>query len=112
MIQIKKPKYKDDNYCSCCRKQYNDVLELSFTNEGCSDGILIKLCKKCRLELFEKIKEDKDINKIIYCKDCKHHWVHRCMDSIPIEICDLNQTFYDAEVDFCSLADMRGERDE
>lgn len=49
--------------------------------------------------------------KIIHCKDCKHYWVHRCMDSIPIEICDLNQTFYDAEVDFCSLADMKGEQE-
>lgn len=50
--------------------------------------------------------------EIIHCKDCKYHWVHRCMDSIPIEICDLNQTFYDAEVDFCSLAEKRGEADE
>ena len=45
--------------------------------------------------------------EIIRCKDCKHHFVHRCMDSIPTEICDLNQTFYDAEVDFCSLAERR-----
>lgn len=45
--------------------------------------------------------------EIIHCKDCKHHFVHRCMDSIPTEICDLNQTFYDAEVDFCSLAERR-----
>lgn len=43
--------------------------------------------------------------EIIHCKDCKHHFTHRCMDSIPTEICDLNQTFYDAEVDFCSLAE-------
>ena len=21
--------------------------------------------------------------EIIHCKDCKHHWVHKCMDSIP-----------------------------
>lgn len=45
--------------------------------------------------------------EIIRCKDCKHHWVYKCMDSIPKEICDLNQTFYDAEVDFCSLAEKR-----
>ena len=45
--------------------------------------------------------------EIVRCKDCKHHWTHRCMDSMPIERCDLGQTFYDAEVDFCSLAEKR-----
>ena len=45
--------------------------------------------------------------EIIRCKDCKHHWTHKCMDSMPIERCDLGQTFYDAEVDFCSLAERR-----
>ena len=45
--------------------------------------------------------------KIIRCKDCKHHWTHKCMDSMPIEICDLEQTFYDAEHDFCSLAERK-----
>ena len=47
--------------------------------------------------------------EIIHCKECKHHWTHRCMDSPPIEICDLKQTFYDAEVDFCSLGKRREE---
>lgn len=45
--------------------------------------------------------------EIIRCKDCKHHWTHKCMDSMPIERCDLEQTFYDAEVDYCSLAERR-----
>ena len=45
--------------------------------------------------------------EIVRCKYCKHHWTHRCMDSMPIERCDLGQTFYDAEVDFCSLAERR-----
>ena len=45
--------------------------------------------------------------EIVRCKDCKHHWTHKCMDSMPIERCDLEQTFYDAEVDFCSLAERR-----
>jgi len=45
--------------------------------------------------------------QIIRCKDCKHHWTHKCMDSMPIERCDLEQTFYDAEVDYCSLAERR-----
>ena len=44
---------------------------------------------------------------IIRCKDCKHHWTHKCMDSMPIERCDLEQTFYDAEVDYCSLAERK-----
>ena len=45
--------------------------------------------------------------EIIRCKDCKHHWTHKCMNSMPIERCDLEQTFYDAEYDFCSLAERR-----
>ena len=45
--------------------------------------------------------------EIIYCKNCKHHWTYKSMDSMPIEICDLEQTFYDAEHDFCSLAERR-----
>jgi len=47
--------------------------------------------------------------EIVHCKDCKHHWIHKCMDSPPMEICDLKQTFYDAEVDFCSLGKRREE---
>ena len=45
--------------------------------------------------------------EIVRCCDCKHHWTHKCMDSMPIERCDLEQTFYDAEVDYCSLAERR-----
>ena len=45
--------------------------------------------------------------EIVRCKDCKHHWIHRCMDSVPKEICELDQLFYDANVDFCSLAERR-----
>ena len=43
--------------------------------------------------------------EIVRCKDCKHHWTYKCMDSMPVEKCDLEQTFYDAEHDFCSLAE-------
>ena len=46
-------------------------------------------------------------HETIKCKDCKHYWIHKCMDSMPIERCDLEQTFYDAEHDFCSLAERR-----
>ena len=45
--------------------------------------------------------------EIIRCCDCKHHWIYRCMDSMPMEKCDLEQTFYDANVDYCSLAERR-----
>ena len=45
--------------------------------------------------------------QIVRCKDCKHHLTHKCMDSMPIERCDLEQTFYDAEVDYCSLAERK-----
>lgn len=44
---------------------------------------------------------------IIHCKDCKHHWTHSCMDAFPREICDLDQTFYDSNLDYCSLAERR-----
>ncbi len=47
--------------------------------------------------------------QIIRCKDCKHHWTYKSMDRMPIERCDLEQTFYDAERDFCSLAERRTE---
>jgi len=50
---------------------------------------------------------DTDVAEVTRCKDCKHHWTHKCMDSMPIERCDLGQTFYDAEVDYCSLAERR-----
>ena len=48
-------------------------------------------------------------SEIVRCCDCKHHWTHKCMDSMPIERCDLEQTFYDAEVDYCSLAERRND---
>ena len=44
-------------------------------------------------------------SEIIRCKDCKHHWTHSCMDAFPREICDLDQTFYDSNFDYCSLAE-------
>ena len=45
--------------------------------------------------------------EIIHCRDCKHHWTYRCMGDFPTEACELEQTFYDANVDFCSLAERR-----
>ena len=45
--------------------------------------------------------------EIIHCRDCKHHWTHSSMDAFPREICDLDQTFYDSNIDYCSLAERR-----
>ena len=45
--------------------------------------------------------------EIIRCRDCKHHWIYKCMDSMPSEVCDLDQTFYNSDFDFCSLAERR-----
>ena len=45
--------------------------------------------------------------EIVRCKDCKHHWTFRPMGNMPTETCELEQTFYDANVDFCSLAERR-----
>lgn len=89
--------------CAICKNQIK-------TDKGC-DG-------NCKYDesMFRKITTmlDRRIEllpfnqpEIVRCKDCKHHWTHKCMDSIPIERCDLEQTFYDAEVDYCSLAERR-----
>lgn len=48
-----------------------------------------------------------DVAHVIHCRNCKYFRAHRCMDSMPIEICDLDQTFYDPDRDFCSLAESR-----
>ena len=45
---------------------------------------------------------------IIRCKDCRYHWTYKCMDGMPTERCELEQTFYDANIDYCSLAVRRG----
>ena len=60
-----------------------------FTKEGCPEPV--------------------DATIVIHCRDCKHFWKYRCMDSMPIEMCELGQTFYDPDRDFCSLAESREE---
>jgi len=57
--------------------------------------------------IIEKLNLPSTQPEITRCKECKHHWIYRCMDSMPSEICDLNQTFYDPNIDFCSLAERR-----
>ena len=55
----------------------------------------------------ERLMELPSAQPIVRCCDCKHHWIYRCMDSMHMEKCDLEQTFYDANVDYCSLAERR-----
>lgn len=50
-----------------------------------------------------------DVTRVIRCRNCKYFWAYRCMDSMPIEMCELGQTFYDPDRDFCSLAERRKE---
>lgn len=50
-----------------------------------------------------------DVTHVIRCRKCKYFWAYRCMDSMPIEMCELGQTFYDPDIDFCSLAESREE---
>lgn len=65
-------------------------------------------------ELREAVKRIKDIEsadvvQVIRCRKCKYFWTYRCMDSMPIETCELAQTFYNPDLDFCSLAKRREE---
>ena len=55
MIQIKKPKYEHDNYCTCCRKPFEDSMEVSFSHKDYNDSVNITLCGKCRAELMEAL---------------------------------------------------------
>ena len=55
MIQIKKPKYEHDNYCTCCRKPFEDAMEVSFSHKDYNDSVNITLCGKCRRELMEAL---------------------------------------------------------
>ena len=55
MIQIKKPKYEHDNYCTCCRKPFDDSMEVSFSHKDYNDSVNITLCGKCRAELMEAL---------------------------------------------------------
>ena len=58
--------------------------------------------------IIKKIEDMPSVQpEIIHCRDCKHHWTHSCMDAFPREICDLDQTFYDSNIDYCSLAERR-----
>jgi len=59
MIRIKKPKY--DNYCTCCRKPFDDSMEVSFSHKDYNDSVNITLCGKCRRELMEALGKDIDV---------------------------------------------------
>ena len=55
MIQIRRPKYEHDNYCTCCRKPFDDSMEVSFSHKDYNDSVNITLCGKCRRELMEAL---------------------------------------------------------
>lgn len=61
----------------------------NFTEEGCPEPV--------------------DVVQVVRCRKCKYFWTYRCMDSMPIETCELAQTFYNPDLDFCSLAKRREE---
>ena len=50
-----------------------------------------------------------DVVPVVRCRKCKYFWTYQCMDSMPIETCELAQTFYNPDLDFCSLAKRREE---
>ncbi len=50
-----------------------------------------------------------DVVQVVRCRKCKYFRTYRCMDSMPIETCELAQTFYNPDLDFCSLAKRREE---
>lgn len=85
------------------RKQAIDAVKSRKTAEQCSAGRMRNAVVDFCVEIIKMLPSAQP--EIIRCKDCKHHWTHKCMDSMPIERCDLEQTFYDAEIDFCSLAE-------
>ena len=84
-----------------------DAVNSRKTAEQCKEGKVRNWTVDACVDRIEQLPSVEP--QIIRCKDCKHHWTYKCMDSMPIERCDLEQTFYDAERDFCSLAERRTE---
>jgi len=78
------------------------AIKATWQETGYTDPFNVMTAIRDRIKQLSPIQPE-----IVRCKDCKHHWTHKCMDSIPTERCDLEQTFYDAEVDYCSLAERR-----
>lgn len=52
MIKTEKSKTK----CRCCGEQY-EVFEIKFAFNGSPTSNFVPLCKNCRKELVEKVKE-------------------------------------------------------
>ena len=78
------------------------AIKATWQDTGYTDPFNVMTAIRDRIKQLPPIQPE-----IVLCKDCKHHWTHKCMDSMPIERCDLEQTFYDAEVDYCSPAERR-----
>lgn len=105
-----------------CMEQYiiaNDVISRSQAVDAISkmadeweENGMIPQCQGLRTAapILEKLPSIS--SQIIRCIDCKHYWIHKCMDSMPIERCDLDQLFYNANIDFCSQAERREVSDE
>jgi hypothetical protein len=83
------------------------VKDIRFSGGINHDGFLYVPYK----ELVDGIKAlpSADVVQVVRCRKCKYFWTYRCMDSMPIETCELAQTFYNPDLDFCSLAKRREE---
>lgn len=103
-----------DSWDGCCnigrqKRIHNAMMQLPSVQPTYTDEEIQKMQDMEQAEIekaFELGREDA-MAEIVRCKDCKHHWTHLCMDAFPREICDLDQTFYDSNFDYCSLAERR-----
>lgn len=73
-----------------------------------ANGICLVAEPCVTVEYIEAL-EPADVVQVCRCRKCKYFWTYRCMDSMPIETCELAQTFYNPDIDFCSLAERREE---
>ena len=91
-----------DDSIDCISRQ--EALNIRFSDAINNDGVLYVPLR----DFTDGLKTLPSAqSEIIHCRDCKHHWTYRCMGDFPTEACELEQTFYDANVDFCSLAERR-----
>lgn len=80
--------------------------ELDYAYMHCADIDCYGL--STALDVIDEI-ESADVVQVVRCRKCKYFWTYQCMDSMPIETCELAQTFYNPDLDFCSLAKRREE---
>ncbi len=59
MIFIEDIHFDSDLYCLSCNKLKGDTKKLKFTvKDNTTNGIIINICKKCRIELLKKLAEE------------------------------------------------------